>query len=176
MTLLTRRILLASLIALALGGVSCGSGGGGIGAVSCGFGGAEYPGSPLAGTWNARFEMDSSEGLPRATTARVAEGQIIVESAAPPAGEPGSPAARPVMKGRFAIDFAPLGFTLGGTSAIAWYSAAPTLSIILHPDVDHGNIAITGIQDGDTINGQWQLLGDPMRANGRVQLTRTGRE
>jgi len=172
----TRRVLVA-LIAAALAGVSCnisGSGSGGIGAVSCGFGSNAPEVAALSGTWQARFEMESSEGLPLETKARTVEGQVSIDTVPPAPVDPATGAApRAVMKGRFAIDFSPLGFALGGDSAIAWYSAAPTLSIILHPDVDRGNIAITGIQNGDTIDGQWQLLGDPMRAKGRVVMTRS---
>ena len=172
----TRRAFLV-FIAVALAGVSCnsGSGSGGIGAVSCGSGGEPQAAvSPLSGTWQARFEMDTSEGLPLETKTKTVAGRLSIESVPPAPVDPATGAApRAVMKGQFAVDFSPLGFTVASDSAIAWYSAAPTLSIILNPDVDHGNIAITGVQKGDTIDGQWQLLGDSMRATGRVVITRS---
>lgn len=165
------RLALLTLIVVVLSGASCGSGSGGIGAVSCDFGSDAPQVAPLSGTWQARFEMET----PLGTQARTVEGRLSIDAAPPPTPvDPATGAApRAVMKGRFAIDFSPLGFTVGGDSAIAWYSAAPTLSIILHPDVDHGNVAITGIQSGDTIDGQWQLLGEPLQARGRVVLTRS---
>jgi hypothetical protein len=169
------RLALLTLIVTALAGVSCnGSGSGGIGAVSCGGGQGAPAVAALSGTWQARFEMDSAERLPLETKAKTVEGRLSIDAVPPAPVDPATGAApRAVMKGQFAIDFTPLGFTVAADNAIAWYSAAPTLSIVLNPDVNHGNVAITGIQNGDTIDGQWQLLGDPMQAAGRVVLTRS---
>ncbi len=162
MLLLTRRLLGPSVALCALLFSSCRS---------------SEPTAPapvgLAGVWHARFELASSEKLPLPSSAKRVEGTLTLGSGPAPSAEPPAPGAtRAVIPGTFAVDFRPLGFEVSGSQAIAWYGSAPSLSIILRPDVDHGNVAIAGSQRGDEISGQWTLLGDPARATGTVVLTR----
>lgn len=138
---------------------------------------APVPPVGLSGAWYARFELASSEHLPLPTSAKMVEGMVTMNSS--PASEPAPSSAPPapgttraVIPGTFAVDFRPLGFEVSGSQAIAWYGSAPSLSIILRPDVDHGNVAIAGTQKGDEISGQWTLLGDSAHATGTVVLTR----
>lgn len=127
----------------------------------------------MAGTWKARFDLGESEKLPFPTREKSVQGTLTLAAGpAAPADEPRPGTTRPVTAGSFAIDFAPLGFTLGGSQAIAWYGTAPTLSIILGPGLDQGSVAIAGTQKRDEITGSWTLLGDQVRATGTVVLTR----
>lgn len=127
----------------------------------------------LSGAWHARFDLASSEKLPLPASAKQVEGTLTLGSGPAPSAEPPAPGTtRAVTQGTFAVDFTPLGFEVGGSQAIAWYGSAPSISIILRPDVDHGNVAIAGSQKGDEISGQWTLLGDSVHATGAVVLTR----
>jgi hypothetical protein len=122
----------------------------------------------LAGRWTARFDLEKSDRLPRASAARQIKGEIVF--GATPATRPGIP-NRAVYSGSYRIPFGKFGFGPDRSDAIGWHTDGTNVRIILNSSVDHGHIELVGEQHGRTIEGNWALIGDPATASGRFTLT-----
>ena len=124
----------------------------------------------LTGAWDARFELDSAWHLPAQPRTHAITGRIdFSQGTATDSLHP-----QPVYAGHSQIDFKPLGFRLGSSEAIGWYTASDTIKVILDPTVDHGHVELVGLQQDQRIDGTWTMIGDPAGARGRFVLTRRG--
>ena len=126
----------------------------------------------LTGRWRAWFRLDTASRLPFAAQAREVTGQLYFRPA-PPASLPQDARTwRLVHPGTVAVEFKPFGFALGTTEALGWYQGKDTVRIILDPTVDHGHVELVGSGAAEEIDGHWQLISDPARAEGEFRLHR----
>ena len=127
---------------------------------------------PLTGRWSGWFRLAAASRLPYPTTAREVSGELRFRPAPEPAQPQDSAAWRPVHEGSSAVEFRPLGFTLGSAETLGWHIAEDTVRIILDPTVDHGHVELVGNRTADEVSGRWQLISDPARAHGEFRLRR----
>lgn len=127
---------------------------------------------PLTGRWSGWFRLSTHSRLPYPTTAREVSGELLFRPAPAPPRSQGSAAWPLVHEGSSAVEFRPLGFTLGSAEILGWYITEDTVRIILDPTVDHGHVELVGKRTADGVSGRWQLISDPARAHGEFGLRR----
>ncbi|MGH7517097.1 MAG: hypothetical protein ACREOC_06465 [Gemmatimonadales bacterium] len=119
----------------------------------------------LAGSWHARFALDSAWHVVEPVRARQLTGTIRFDPVPPvPAG---APARRAVHAGTFALDFTLFGFRPESAEALGWYDSPEAVRIVLNPVVDHGVIELVGKHAGDSVAGEWTMTGYPSGARGQ---------